>query len=203
MVIRAAGAVRLRQSRMTAALHNESFLRACLREPTNHTPVWLMRQAGRYLPEYRASRAKAGSFMGLATNADFATEVTMQPLARYPLDAAILFSDILTVPDAMGLGLSFALGEGPRFSNPLPSTIATFAPSAAARRDAATPPDPAPRVMRSKSNVMSRSPAAGLAPANRWRALRVDASRDGGAVGQCRTCRPIPPRPALAVGLSG
>ena len=119
MVIRAAGAVRLRQSRMTAALHNESFLRACLREPTNHTPVWLMRQAGRYLPEYRASRAKAGSFMGLATNADFATEVTLQPLARYPLDAAILFSDILTVPDAMGLGLSFALGEGPRFSNPV------------------------------------------------------------------------------------
>ncbi len=73
MVIRAAGAVRLRQSRMTAALHNESFLRACLREPSDHTPVWLMRQAGRYLPEYRASRAKAGSFMGLATNADFAT----------------------------------------------------------------------------------------------------------------------------------
>ena len=119
MVNRAAGAVRLRQSRMTAALHNDSFLRACLREPTDHTPVWLMRQAGRYLPEYRASRAKAGSFMGLATNADFATEVTLQPLARYPLDAAILFSDILTVPDAMGLGLSFALGEGPRFSAPV------------------------------------------------------------------------------------
>ncbi|HMN77239.1 MAG TPA: uroporphyrinogen decarboxylase [Burkholderiaceae bacterium] len=104
---------------MTVALHNDSFLRACLREPTDHTPVWLMRQAGRYLPEYRASRAKAGSFMGLATNVDFATEVTLQPLARYPLDAAILFSDILTVPDAMGLGLSFALGEGPRFAHPV------------------------------------------------------------------------------------
>ncbi len=119
MLIRAARAVRLRQSLMTVALHNDSFLRACLREPTDHTPVWLMRQAGRYLPEYRASRAKAGSFMGLATNVDFATEVTLQPLERYPLDAAILFSDILTVPDAMGLGLSFALGEGPRFAHPV------------------------------------------------------------------------------------
>ena len=104
---------------MSAPLQNDSFLRACLRQPTDHTPVWLMRQAGRYLPEYRATRAKAGSFMGLATNPDFATEVTLQPLARYPLDAAILFSDILTVPDAMGLGLSFAEGEGPRFAHPL------------------------------------------------------------------------------------
>ncbi|MBE2241895.1 MAG: uroporphyrinogen decarboxylase [Burkholderiaceae bacterium] len=104
---------------MPAALHNDSFLRACLREPTDHTPIWLMRQAGRYLPEYRASRAKAGSFMGLATSPDFATEVTLQPLERYALDAAILFSDILTVPDAMGLGLSFALGEGPRFAHPV------------------------------------------------------------------------------------
>ena len=104
---------------MYAPLQNDSFLRACLRQPTAHTPVWLMRQAGRYLPEYRATRAKAGSFMGLATNTDFATEVTLQPLARYALDAAILFSDILTVPDAMGLGLSFALGEGPRFANPV------------------------------------------------------------------------------------
>ena len=112
--------MRLRQSRMTAALHNDSFLRACLREPTDHTPVWLMRQAGRYLPEYRATRAKAGSFMGLATHPDFATEVTLQPLERYPLlDAAILFSDILTVPDAMGLGLNFAQGEGPRFAHPV------------------------------------------------------------------------------------
>jgi uroporphyrinogen decarboxylase len=99
-----------------APLQNDTFLRACLRQATDHTPVWLMRQAGRYLPEYCATRAKAGSFMGLATNVDFATEVTLQPLDRYPLDAAILFSDILTVPDAMGLGLSFALGEGPRFA---------------------------------------------------------------------------------------
>jgi uroporphyrinogen decarboxylase len=98
---------------------NDSFLRACLRQPTPHTPIWLMRQAGRYLPEYRASRAKAGSFMGLATNPQFATEVTLQPLERYPLDAAILFSDILTVPDAMGLGLHFAQGEGPRFERPV------------------------------------------------------------------------------------
>ena len=98
-----------------APLQNDTFLRACLRQATDHTPLWLMRQAGRYLPEYCATRAKAGSFMGLATNVDYATEVTLQPLARYPLDAAILFSDILTVPDAMGLGLSFALGEGPKF----------------------------------------------------------------------------------------
>ena len=97
-------------------LHNDQFLRACLRQATDHTPVWLMRQAGRYLPEYCATRAKAGSFMGLATNVDFATEVTLQPLERYALDASILFSDILTVPDAMGLGLSFAQGEGPRFA---------------------------------------------------------------------------------------
>ncbi len=100
---------------MYPALQNDQFLRACLRQATDHTPVWLMRQAGRYLPEYRKTREKAGSFMGLATNTDFATEVTLQPLDRYPLDAAILFSDILTVPDAMGLGLSFALGEGPKF----------------------------------------------------------------------------------------
>ena len=98
-------------------LQNPAFLQACLRQATGHTPMWLMRQAGRYLPEYRASRAKAGSFMGLATNRDYATEVTLQPLNRYPLDAAILFSDILTVPDAMGLGLSFALGEGPKFAH--------------------------------------------------------------------------------------
>jgi uroporphyrinogen decarboxylase len=104
---------------MPAPLQNDSFLRACLREPTPHTPVWLMRQAGRYLPEYRATREKAGSFMGLATNRDFATEVTLQPLERYALDAAILFSDILTVPDAMGLGLSFAIGEGPKFASPV------------------------------------------------------------------------------------
>ncbi len=104
---------------MFATLQNDNFLRACLRQPTEHTPIWLMRQAGRYLPEYRATRAKAGSFMGLATNTDYATEVTLQPLERYPLDAAILFSDILTVPDAMGLGLSFAIGEGPKFASPV------------------------------------------------------------------------------------
>ena len=99
-----------------APLHNDTFLRACLGQATEHTPVWLMRQAGRYLPEYCATRARAGSFMGLATNVQYATEVTLQPLERYPLDAAILFSDILTVPDAMGLGLSFAQGEGPKFA---------------------------------------------------------------------------------------
>ncbi|HSN33990.1 MAG TPA: uroporphyrinogen decarboxylase [Ideonella sp.] len=104
---------------MPAPLANDSFLRACLRLPTEFTPVWLMRQAGRYLPEYNATRSRAGSFMALATNPDHATEVTLQPLDRYPLDAAILFSDILTVPDAMGLGLSFAAGEGPRFAHPL------------------------------------------------------------------------------------
>jgi uroporphyrinogen decarboxylase len=104
---------------MPAPLQNDTFLRACLSQPTEYTPVWLMRQAGRYLPEYRATRARAGSFMGLATSPDFATEVTLQPLDRYPLDAAILFSDILTVPDAMGLGLGFAEGEGPRFQHPI------------------------------------------------------------------------------------
>ncbi len=112
---------------MFAPLQNDSFLRACLRQPTPHTPVWLMRQAGRYLPEYCATRAKAGSFMGLATNVEYATEVTLQPLERYPLDAAILFSDILTVPDAMGLGLSFAQGEGPRFAHPVRDEAAVAA----------------------------------------------------------------------------
>ena len=112
---------------MPAPLQNDTFLRACWRQPTDYTPVWLMRQAGRYLPEYNASRAKAGSFMGLATNPDYATEVTLQPLARFPLDAAILFSDILTVPDAMGLGLSFAAGEGPRFAHPLRDEAAVAA----------------------------------------------------------------------------
>jgi len=100
-------------------LKNDRFLRALRREPVDATPVWLMRQAGRYLPEYRATRAQAGSFMGLATNPELACEVTLQPLRRYELDAAILFSDILTIPDAMGLGLSFAEGEGPRFAKPV------------------------------------------------------------------------------------
>ncbi|MCC7039442.1 MAG: uroporphyrinogen decarboxylase [Burkholderiales bacterium] len=98
---------------------NDTFLRALRREPVTHTPVWLMRQAGRYLPEYNATRAKAGSFLALAQDPELCAEVTLQPLARFPLDAAILFSDILTVPDAMGLGLSFATGEGPRFARPL------------------------------------------------------------------------------------
>lgn len=99
-----------------AELKNDRFLRALLRQPVDATPVWMMRQAGRYLPEYRASRAKAGDFMGLCTNPEAACEVTMQPLERYPsLDAAILFSDILTIPDAMGLGLYFETGEGPKF----------------------------------------------------------------------------------------
>jgi len=102
-----------------APLKNDVFLRALLRQPVPYTPIWLMRQAGRYLPEYKATRARAGSFMGLAQNPDYATEVTLQPLARYDLDAAILFSDILTVPDAMGLGLDFAPGEGPRFARPV------------------------------------------------------------------------------------
>lgn len=100
-------------------LQNDNFLRALLREPTDYTPVWLMRQAGRYLPEYCATRKQAGSFLQLCKNTDLATEVTLQPLERFPLDAAILFSDILTVPDAMGLGLYFAEGEGPKFERPL------------------------------------------------------------------------------------
>jgi uroporphyrinogen decarboxylase len=102
-----------------AKLSNDRFLKACRREAVDRPPVWLMRQAGRYLPEYRATRAKAGSFMGLATQPELATEVTLQPIDRYGLDAAILFSDILTVPDAMGLGLTFADGEGPRMAHPL------------------------------------------------------------------------------------
>jgi len=100
-------------------LSNDTLLRALAREPTDHTPVWLMRQAGRYLPEYNATRARAGSFLELAKSPAFATEVTLQPLERFALDAAILFSDILTVPDAMGLGLYFTEGEGPRFERPL------------------------------------------------------------------------------------
>jgi uroporphyrinogen decarboxylase len=100
-------------------LSNDTFLRALLREPVEYTPVWMMRQAGRYLPEYRATRARAGSFMELCKNPELACEVTLQPLDRFPLDAAILFSDILTVPDAMGLGLYFAEGEGPHFQYPV------------------------------------------------------------------------------------
>jgi uroporphyrinogen decarboxylase len=110
-----------------ASLKNDTFLRALLRQPTEYTPLWLMRQAGRYLPEYRATRSRAGSFLGLAKNPEYATEVTLQPLDRYPLDAAILFSDILTVPDAMGLGLYFADGEGPKFERPLRDEKAVMA----------------------------------------------------------------------------
>ena len=101
---------------MNSPLANDRLLRALLREPVDRTPVWIMRQAGRYLPEYRATRARAGSFMALCTNPELACEVTLQPLARYPLDAAILFSDILVIPHAMGLGLSFEEGEGPRIA---------------------------------------------------------------------------------------
>ncbi|NCA25078.1 MAG: uroporphyrinogen decarboxylase, partial [Betaproteobacteria bacterium] len=100
-------------------LKNDTFLRALLRQPTDYTPLWLMRQAGRYLPEYCATRKRAGSFLGLCKNPDFATEVTLQPIDRYDLDASILFSDILVIPDAMGLGLYFAEGEGPKFERPL------------------------------------------------------------------------------------
>jgi uroporphyrinogen decarboxylase len=100
-------------------LLNDTFLRALTRQPTDYTPIWLMRQAGRYLPEYNATRSRAGSFLSLAKNPDYATEVTLQPLERYPLDAAILFSDILTIPDAMGLGLEFTAGEGPKFARPV------------------------------------------------------------------------------------
>src|SRR5690606_33775172 len=100
-------------------LKNDRFLRALLREPVDVTPVWMMRQAGRYLPEYREVRAKAGNFMNLCQNPELACEVTLQPLKRYALDAAILFSDILTIPDAMGLGLYFEQGEGPKFHKPV------------------------------------------------------------------------------------
>ena len=104
---------------MNFKVKNDTFLRALLRQPTEYTPLWMMRQAGRYLPEYCATRKRAGSFLNLCKSPDMATEVTLQPLDRFPLDAAILFSDILTVPDAMGLGLYFAEGEGPKFERPL------------------------------------------------------------------------------------
>ncbi|MFI9654646.1 uroporphyrinogen decarboxylase [Guyparkeria sp. GHLCS8-2] len=106
---------------MTAPLQNDRLLRALARQPVDRTPIWIMRQAGRYLPEYRATRQRAGSFMDLCRSADLACEVTLQPLERYDLDAAILFSDILTIPDAMGLGLKFVAGEGPVFERPVRS----------------------------------------------------------------------------------
>jgi uroporphyrinogen decarboxylase len=106
---------------MTAVLKNDLLLRALLREPTPRRPIWLMRQAGRYLPEYRATRGRAGTFMAMCTNPQIACEVTLQPIDRFPLDAAILFSDILTIPHAMNLGLEFEAGEGPRFERPVRS----------------------------------------------------------------------------------
>ncbi|HET6756648.1 MAG TPA: uroporphyrinogen decarboxylase [Burkholderiales bacterium] len=102
-----------------AAVRNDTLMRALLREPTPYTPIWLMRQAGRYLPEYNALRARTGDFLSLVKNPNLATEVTLQPLQRFKLDAAILFSDILTIPDAMGLGVSFGEGEGPRIARPM------------------------------------------------------------------------------------
>ena len=120
-MLRPSGKVRRPAGRIgrVSPLKNDTFLRALLREPVEHTPVWLMRQAGRYLPEYNATRKRAGSFLALCKNPELACEVTLQPLERFPLDAAILFSDILTIPDAMGLGLYFAEGEGPRFERPV------------------------------------------------------------------------------------
>ena len=106
---------------MFPTLQNDVFLRALKREPVPYTPLWLMRQAGRYLPEYRECRATAGSFMGLATNPEYACEVTLQPIRRFDLDASILFADILLIPDAMGLDLEFITGEGPRFAKPVDS----------------------------------------------------------------------------------
>ncbi len=106
---------------MSAVLKNDLLLRALLREPTPRRPIWLMRQAGRYLPEYRATRARAGNFLAMCMNPEIACEVTLQPIDRYPLDAAILFSDILTIPHAMNLGLEFETGEGPRFAHPVRS----------------------------------------------------------------------------------
>src|ERR1700731_4855869 len=104
---------------MSATLKNDLLLRALLREPTPRRPIWLMRQAGRYLPEYRATRERAGGFLAMCTNPDIACEVTLQPVDRYPLDAAILFSDILTIPHAINLGLEFEAGEGPKFEHPV------------------------------------------------------------------------------------
>jgi len=111
-------------NQITSNLKNDSLIKALLRQPVDRTPIWIMRQAGRYLPEYRQLRQQVGSFMGLCQNPELACQVTLQPLARFDLDAAILFSDILTIPDAMGLGLYFVEGEGPRFKNPLRSANA-------------------------------------------------------------------------------
>ena len=135
-------------------MKNDTFLRALARQPTPYAPVWLMRQAGRYLPEYNATRARAGSFLALARNPELCAEVALQPLERFALDAAIVFSDILTIPDAMGLGLSLSEGEGPRFQHPLRD-------EAAIRRLAA--PDPSAElryVLEVQAKVMGFSPRA-------------------------------------------
>lgn len=134
------------------ALKNDRFLRALAREPVDQTPIWMMRQAGRYLPEYRQTRAQAGDFMALCTNPSLACEVTMQPLERYPLDAAILFSDILTIPDAMGLGLYFEAGEGPRFRHPVRTRAAIDALDVPAMADALRYVMEAVRTIRSALN---------------------------------------------------
>jgi uroporphyrinogen decarboxylase len=141
---------------VATALRNDTLIRALRRAPTPYTPVWLMRQAGRYLPEYVATRQRAGSFLALAKTPELATEVTLQPLERYPLDAAILFSDILTIPDAMGLGLYFGEGEGPRFERPLRDEAAIRALAA---------PDPARELRYVLDAVTSiRSALAGRVP---------------------------------------
>src|SRR3989304_2419169 len=152
---------------MNFKLKNDTFLRALLRQPTEYTPMWMMRQAGRYLPEYRESRERAGSFLGLCKSPDFATEVTLQPLDRFPLDAAILFSDILTVPDAMGLGLYFAEGEGPKFERPVRDEAAVAAlavPDPARELRPVTAPGPAapdPRDQRRRGRRLPERPDRG------------------------------------------
>ena len=160
-------------------LKNDRFLRALQRQPVDVTPVWMMRQAGRYLPEYRATRQRAGDFMALCGNPQLACEVTLQPLERFPLDAAILFSDILTVPDAMGLGLYFSEGEGPRFRKPVrtPADIEAL-PVPDARRDLGYVMDAVSLIRR---ELAGRVPLATAAPrrprsARCWRWPRSCAS---------------------------
>ena len=148
-------------------LQNDRLLRALRRQPVDRTPVWIMRQAGRYLPEYRATRERAGSFLNLMRSPELATEVTLQPLARFDLDAAILFSDILTIPDALGLGLHFVEGEGPRFERPLRSAADIDRADPAGRRA-----QPAVRV-RHRAHAAPRAGRPGTA--DRLRRQPVDA----------------------------